>query len=344
MSNHAGRLRGPIQQNVFLMNQGNYYFDPETCTFVEVETSYVRHIKRGALLLGIALVLAAGFTWAVDRYWWGTPEELALRSENQALQQQLARVSEKMTVLTGELDELAETDRELYRTLLQVDPISDDVRQVGVGGADPYEAYDRFEGATSTLLRQTAQTLDQLERQMSLQNESYRTLTEEAADRQRYLEELPALIPAQGPIVSGYGKRFHPILKVRKMHGGIDVLVRPGTPVVAPANGIVRRAGVSPTYGNYIDLRHPASGYMTRFAHLSEFADGLRRGQRVERGDIIAYSGNSGRSTGPHLHYEVRDLRTKRTLNPVYFFAPDMTPDRYETLLAQTERLEVATG
>jgi murein DD-endopeptidase MepM/ murein hydrolase activator NlpD len=326
------------------MNQGNYYFDPETCTFVEVESSYTQYVKRGAVLLGIALMLAAGLTWAIDRYWWGTPEELALRSENHALQEQLARVSEKMNTLTNELDQLAETDRELYRTLLQVDPISDDVRQVGVGGSDPYEAYDRFEEKTSALLRRTSQTLDQLERQMSLQNESYRTLTEEAKERERYLAELPALIPAQGPIVSGYGKRFHPILKVRKMHGGVDVLVRPGTPVVAPADGIVRRAGVSPTYGNYVDLRHPNAGYMTRFAHLSEFADGLRRGQRVERGDTIAYSGNSGRSTGPHLHYEVRDLRTKRTLNPVYFFAPDMTPDRYETLLAQTERLEVATG
>lgn len=326
------------------MDQGNYYFDPETCSFVEVETSYADYVKRGAVLFGVALVMAASFTWVLDRYWWGTPEEIALRSENQVLQEQLAHVGERMTTLRSELDQLAETDRKLYRTLLQVDPIPEDVRQVGVGGTDPYESYDRFDGETATLLRQTAQTLDQLERQMSLQNESYRTLTDEAEQREQYLAELPALIPAEGPIVSGYGKRFHPILKVRKMHGGIDVLVRPGTPVVAPANGIVRRVGNSPTYGKYVDLRHPGSGYMTRFAHLSDFADGLRRGRRVERGDTIAFSGNSGRSTGPHLHYEVRDLRTKRTLNPVYFFAPDMTPEQYETLLAQTKRLEVPTG
>lgn len=326
------------------MDQGNYYFDPETCTFVEVETSYTYYVKHGAVLVGAALVLAAGLLWTLDRYAFGTPEEIALRSENEALQEQLAQVSERMTVYNEELEELAETDRELYRTLLQVDPISEDVRQVGVGGTDPYESYDRFNVETASLLRETSQTLDQLERQMNLQNESFQTLTEEAAQREQYLQELPAIIPAEGPIVSGYGKRMHPILKVRKMHAGLDVLVRVGTPVVAPANGIVRRVGNSPTYGRYVDLRHPNSGYMTRFAHLSDVADGLRRGQRVERGDTIAFSGNSGRSTGPHLHYEVRNLQTKRTLNPVYFFAPDMTPKRYKDLLVHTDRLEVAPG
>lgn len=326
------------------MAQGNYYFDPETCTFVEVETSYKQRLKRVAFVCALALVLAGGIVWALDVLWIDTPEELALKSENEALQEQLAHVSERMNVLTEDLDRLAETDHDLYRTLLQVDPISEDVRQVGVGGSDVYESYDRFEGDAATLLRETANSLDQLERQMSLQNMSYRELTKQAEQREAYLEELPALIPADGPIVSGYGRRFHPILKVRKMHGGIDVLVRPGTPVIAPANGVVYRVGNSPTYGRYVDLRHPASGYMTRFAHLSEAADGLRRGQRIERGDTIAYSGNSGRSTGPHLHYEVRELDTKRTVNPVYFFAPDMTPTRYEDLLAKTERLEVVTG
>lgn len=326
------------------MAQGNYYFDPETCTFVEVETSYKHYVKQAALLLGIALALTAGALWLVDEYWFGTPEEIALRSENQVLQEKLSRVGERMQTLNKELNQLAETDRELYRTLLQAEPISDDVRQVGVGGSDPYESYDRFGTETSSLLRETSQTLDQLERRMSLQSKSFHTLTREAEERERYLEDLPALIPSQGPIVSGYGKRFHPILKVRKMHGGIDFLVRPGTPVVAPAGGVIRRAGNSPSYGKYVDINHTGSGYMTRFAHLSEFASGIRRGLRVERGDTIAFSGNTGRSTGPHLHYEVRDLQTKRTLNPVYFFAPDMTPERYEELLARTDRLEVAPG
>lgn len=326
------------------MAQGNYYFDPETCSFVKVETSYKEHLKRAALVLALALALAGGLLWVMDVYWIGTPEEVALKSENEALQEQLAQVSERMGVLAEELDRLAETDRELYRTLLQAEPISDDVRQVGIGGADPYEAYDHFDGETASLLRATSNALDQLERQMNLQNTSYRELTQHAEQRKAHLEELPALLPADGPIVSGYGKRMHPILKVRKMHGGIDILVRPGTPVVAPANGIVRRVGNSPTYGKYIDVRHPASGYMTRYAHLSEIAPNMRRGVRIERGDTIAFSGNSGRSTGPHLHYEVRDLDTKHTINPVYFFAPDMTPKRYERLLAQTEQLEVATG
>lgn len=327
-----------------MAQEGNYYFDPETCSFVEVEPSYTQYAKRAGLVLALALVLAGGMLWVMDVYWVGTPEKLALRSENEALREQLTHVNERMDELSEELDQLSEHDRELYRTLLQAEPISEDVRQVGIGGSDAYESYDQLDGAAASLLHETSSSLDQLERQMNLQNTSFRELAKQAEQREAYLQELPALIPADGPIVSGYGERMHPVLKVRKMHNGIDILVRPGTPVIAPADGVVRRVSSSPTLGEYVDLRHPESGYITRYAHLSEAAPGLQRGQRVERGDTIAYSGNSGRSTGPHLHYEVRNLEDKQAINPLYFFAPDMTPKRYEHLLVKAENLEVAPG
>lgn len=320
-----------------------YYYDPDTCTFVEADDSQQKLLKRGALAAVAVVVVAALLAWGMDLHLVETPEELALKSENEALKEQLERASNRMDMLAQRLDHIARTDRELYRTLLQAEPISKDVRQVGVGGTDSYKDYDRFDQETASLLRKTSRTLDQLERQMSLQSASFRELTQMAQSRERELEQLPAIRPANGPITSGYGKRYHPVLKVRKMHTGVDFLLEKGSPVVAPGDGIVKRTGRSATYGRYVDLKHPAAGYTTRFAHLSKIPAGIRRGRHVERGDTIAYSGNSGRSTGPHLHYEVRDSEG-RTLNPAYFFAPDMTPNKYQKLLAKTERLGVAPG
>lgn len=316
-----------------------YYYDPETCSFVEVETTWRQWLSYAGQIVGLAVLLTGLAVWAMDVYWVTTPEEQSLRVENRALEQQLSQVNARMSSLSSRLDTLAKRDRTLYRRLFQMEPISDDVRQVGVGGADPYEKFDKMDATASSLLQNTAQKLDKLERQMTLQGTSYRKLTKVAKKRDQRLRQLPAIRPANGPIVSGYGMRHHPVLDVRKMHAGVDFLLRPGTPVMATGDGEIRRAGQHPTYGNYVDVRHPQSGYITRYAHLSEIAEGVRRGKEVERGEKIGNSGNTGRTTGPHLHYEVRTLEG-RTLDPMRFFVPDMTPETYHELEERTQHYE----
>ncbi len=316
-----------------------YRYDPETCSFVEIETDRSDVLRKIGVIVGLSLVLAVAAAWMMDLHLIRTPEEQALRSENEVLEQQLSRANSQMTALSDELNRLSEKDRELYRTLLQIEPISDDVRKVGVGGADAYSQFDRFGTQTAKLLRETASTLDQLERQVTLQGTSYRELTRFAERRDTRLRELPAIRPTEGPIVSGYGMRHHPILKVRKMHAGTDFLVRTGTPVVTTGDGVIRRAEYSPTYGNYVDVLHETAGYATRYAHLSEIADGIRRGVTVKRGQELGLSGNTGRSTGPHLHYEVRDTKG-RTLDPINFLVPDMTPSTFYQLVERTRAYE----
>lgn len=316
-----------------------YRYDPETCSFVEVETDRSDLLRKAGIVLGLALVLAVAAAWMMDLHVIRTPQEQALRSENEALEQQLTRATSQMSALSDELSRLSEKDRELYRTLLQIEPISDDVRKVGVGGADAYSEFDRFGMQTAQLLKETATTLDQLERQVTLQGASYRELTRFAERRDQRLRELPAIRPTEGPVVSGYGMRHHPILKVRKMHAGTDFLVRTGTPIIVTGDGVVRRAEYSPTYGNYVDVLHQTAGYVTRYAHMSEFADGIRRGVKVERGQELGLSGNTGRSTGPHLHYEVRDTKG-RTLDPINFFVPDMSPKNFYQLVERTKAYE----
>lgn len=314
-----------------------YRYDPETCRFVEVQETPLDKAKRYAWVLGVAVFLAGALAWVMEAELIRTPTEYALQSENEALHSQLERASGQLEVLADEIDELASRDEELYRTLLQVEPISDDVRQVGVGGTDQYREFDRFEGNTASLLRETEALLDKMERQVGLQSASYRELVRYAEQHEDRLAQLPVLRPVNARIVSNYGYRTDPILGVRRMHGGIDFVTRMGTPVVAPADGIVLESTYSSSYGNYVDLRHPETGYITRFAHLSEAAEGIRPGTQVKRGELIAYTGNSGRSTGPHLHYEVR-TEEDETLNPLNFFVPDMTPRAYITLAAQTDQ------
>ena len=317
-----------------------YYYDQDSCSFVEVKTKRSRVYLQGVAVLVVAFLIASAISWGVDEFT-QTPQELALMAENEALRSELGEISHRVDSYSQQLEKLSESDQELYRTLLQVESISDDVRQVGVGGSDPYEDYGRFSSTTGSLLRETSQKLDRLERQINLQNASYRELSSLADERAAQLRQMPAILPANGPVVSGYGLRRHPILRVRKMHHGLDVLVDAGTPVVASGDGIVRRTEFSASYGNYVMIEHPATGYTTLYAHLSEIEPSLRPGRSIERGDVVGFSGSTGRSTGPHVHYEVRNA-DGNTMNPVYFFAPSMTPAEYHRLIEETENTTIS--
>jgi murein DD-endopeptidase MepM/ murein hydrolase activator NlpD len=314
-----------------------YYYDQKTCSFKEVEPKRSKRYWQAGGTLALALGIAVLLAWGMDARWISTPEEAALAAENEALREQVADVDERVERFSKQLDTLEKTDRTLYRKLLQAEPISEDVRRVGIGGAEPHEEFKRFDGKTGRLMRKTEQSLDRLERQMRLQKSSYARLTAMAERRRTKLAHLPAMLPANGPIVSGFGRRDHPILKGKKMHPGIDILLDEGAPITAPGKGVISRVDFSASYGKVVEIKHEKTGYTTRYAHLSRIPDRIEKGYEVERGETFAYSGNTGRSTGPHLHYEVRNTEEDRAINPVYFFAPSMTPEQYQKMLRKAE-------
>ena len=317
-----------------------YYYDHESCSFIEVRKKRSQTSLRGSACLIVAFLLASTLAWGVDEFT-QTPQEMALLAENDVLHVELSRISQRMDSYSEKLQELNESDKELYRTIFQAEPISDDVRQVGVGGVDPYEKFGRFSTSTASMLRTTSEKLDKLERQIGLQNASYRELAKLADDREVQLKEMPAILPANGPLVSGFGMRRHPILRVRKMHRGIDVLVDTGSPVVATGDGVVSKAEFSNSYGHHVVINHTSTGYSTVYAHLSKIPENVRPGRDVKRGEAIGISGSTGRSTGPHLHYEVRDA-DGQAINPILFVAPSMTPAEYKKLVEETERSTVS--
>lgn len=309
-----------------------FYYDHEACTFVEVRPQPLKRLMRFGLWLGLALVFAAAGTWAVYAHT-TSPEELALKQENRALQQQIVQSRTHYETISKDLESLSELDRDLYRTIFQADPISDDVRQVGVGGSAD-RSFDRFSASTARVLRENTASLEELERRVALQRSSYEELMELARARAEAIPQMPAILPIQAPLTSGFGMRRHPILRVYRMHSGVDFPAPTGTPVYATGDGIVEFAGTSSGYGVTIRIRHPKAERITLYAHLSRFADGIQVGSRVERGQVIAYSGNTGMSTAPHLHYEIRDLNNE-PMNPVYSFAPGVRPSEYRELLRQ---------
>jgi murein DD-endopeptidase MepM/ murein hydrolase activator NlpD len=313
------------------MSEGRfYYYDETQCTFVEVPNRRTGVVRNVLAVAGLAIVLAFAMYLGLGELW-GSPEMIALEEENQALREQLEATDSRIEEIRSELTEFSERDQELYRTILQAEPISDQVRQAGVGGTDVYEDFQRFGSDTRSVLRETAENLDRLERQIQIQGSSYRELIEMARERTDELHELPAIMPANGRLVSGFGVRMHPIDKVRRMHAGIDITTPRGTPVVATADGVVSYAGRRGGYGITVEIKHRKSGYTTRYAHLSKIAESTRVGRRVTRGDLIAYSGSTGRSTAPHVHYEVLNT-SRRAINPIDFFAPGMTPDEFQKL------------
>lgn len=316
-----------------MANNSFYYYDHEACSFVQVEPNRKGLWLKAGAVVALALVLTAVGVGVLSQML-TSPAEIAQREEIEALQTQLEVADEQIAGFSDRLEDLAATDRELYRTVLNAEPITEDEFQLGVGGARD-DDFGRFSTPTRELLRTTSARFDRLQRQLALQSESYSELRTIAGQRDGVLREQPAILPLSGArLTSGFGSRFHPILRTSRMHAGVDFPTPIGTPLVATGDGRISFVGKRSGYGNVIEVEHPLANKMTRYAHLTGPAPGIREGAAVTRGQTIAFSGNTGMSTGPHLHYEVRLLDEARTpINPVTTFVPDVTPTEYRSIL-----------
>jgi murein DD-endopeptidase MepM/ murein hydrolase activator NlpD len=314
-----------------------FYYDHEACTFVEVQPSKRRWLVQAGVFAGLVLVMTTIGTWVISSNI-TTPNEIAQRQEIDVLRGELTAANNSLYSFSEQLETLAETDREIYRTVLGTEPISEDEFQVGVGGARNI-GFDRFPGPTRDLLRQTSATFDRLERQFALQTRSFEELETLASERQDILRQQPAILPLQNArLTSGFGYRYHPILHTVRMHNGIDFPTPRGSPIYATGDGEVSFVGSKSGYGNVVEVDHPLARRQTRYAHLSRVAVGVRVGTPVRRGQIIAYSGNTGLSTAPHLHYEVRRLSDGQALNPVATFVPGVSASEYQKLLVAAQQ------
>lgn len=238
---------------------------------------------------------------------------------------------------------LQERDDNIYRVIFEADPIPSTIRQAGVGGTDRYRALREERLEREDVVISTFERLDKLKKQMYIQTKSYDDIFQMAKNKSDMLASIPSIQPIPNKslkrLASGYGMRMHPILKYRRMHAGCDFSAPQGTTIFATGNGKITRARFSKTSGYMIKINH-GYGYETKYLHLSKFA--VKEGQRVKRGDIIGYVGNTGLSKAPHCHYEV--WKDKKHVNPVNYFYNDVTDEEYDKLLELASRENESLG
>ncbi|MEX0823307.1 MAG: M23 family metallopeptidase [Balneolaceae bacterium] len=309
-----------------MTKKNHFIYDPERCEFIPVNYNRKKQLLHSISFWIINGIILASLGIALLSYNIGTPAEIALKAENQALIDQLESTKISITNLENQVNIISEHDNEMYRSVLGLDPISYEERQAGIGGADIYSEYDFYSEETSEILRWTSTQLDNLERRIGIQKVSFNEIKGYYNDNQERMRHIPAIRPVNGILLSGYGVRIHPVLKYRRMHDGADFRADIGTELFTTGDGTVKYAGRRGTYGNLLVIDH-GFGFNTRYAHLSGFAEGVRPGTKVRRGELVGYSGNSGLSQGPHLHYEVSI--DGRTVDPLNYLFADITPEEF---------------
>lgn len=310
-----------------------YRYNPATDAYERVYPSRrsrvlaaVGHFLLSLVLGGTAFLALSGI---ID-----LPKERVLRNDNRALRARLqildARLEDAQQVMTH----LAERDNNFYRVIMQADTIATAERYAGLRSAEHYQELSSM--ADNRLVSELTDRMTALERQIVVQSRSFDALKQMADMRDTRLSHIPAIQPVSEKylkqMASGYGYRVDPIYGTAKFHEGMDFSANPGTPVYATGDGTVQLARWHSGYGNLIEINH-GFNYVTRYAHLSEIK--VSQGQKVKRGDLIGKVGNTGKSTGPHLHYEVR-LRDVPQ-NPVNYYFFDLTPEQYEEMIRQAE-------
>ena len=265
----------------------------------------------------------------------GTPESATdLRNENARLESQYHTLSQRLDESLEVMEDIRQRDDNLYRVMFMAEPISENVRNANYTGTNRYEAFEDLENAE--LVIATTQKMDMLARQLYMQSQSFDEMVEFYKNHEDMLSHLPAIQPVANKELkrtsSGYGYRIHPIYQTRIFHDGMDFSCDIGTPVYATADGVIKKAKWESGYGYTVLIDH-GYGYETRYAHLKSFK--VRPGQKVVRGETIALSGNSGRSSGPHVHYEV--LQRGRPVNPAHYYFMDLDADQYDEMIRMAE-------
>ena len=312
------------------MSKIKYYYDTKTLSYKPIESTGIDKFKKFIVYLTSSAILAF-FTLLIFFQYFDSPKEKRLKGEINHLLSQYEIIKNDLEKIELVLDDIQKRDDNIYRTIFEADPIPTSIRKQGFGGVNRYKKLSGY--SNSDLIINTSKKIDQLTKQLYLQSKSFDEIIELAKNKSKMLASIPAIQPVANKdlkrMTSGYGYRIHPIYKTRKMHYGMDYSAKVGTEIYATGDGVVSKVKRSKRgYGNYVKINH-GYGYETLYAHMSKYI--VKKGQKVKRGEVIGYVGNTGISTAPHLHYEVR--KDNKKINPVNFYFNDLTPDEYEKML-----------
>lgn len=312
------------------MKKVKYFYNTNTLRYEKLETPLRVKLLRVLGFISAAIVTAVIIVSIAYKYFPSANERI-LKQENNALRENFLLLNEKADKLNQKLTDLEERDNDIYRAIFEADPIPDSARQKEIEMQQEFQLVMSMSG--SQLEKSILQTLNRLDNRLTVQDASYKEISTAIHNKEDLLASTPAIQPISNKelkrVASGFGYRIDPIYKTRRFHGGLDFTAPQGTPIYATANGRIRYAGNSGSgYGNHVIIDH-GYGYRTLYAHMYKIT--AKQGTRVTRGEIIGYVGSTGKSTGPHCHYEVH--KNGRRMDPVYFFYNDLTPEQFDRIL-----------
>ncbi|MEO0064985.1 MAG: hypothetical protein RI983_311 [Bacteroidota bacterium] len=278
-----------------------------------------------------ASIVTGILIFAVTFRYIDSPKEKLLRQQNDDLRQNYKVMEERIKQLQLQMDEIANRDNYVYRSIFESNPIPDSARVKEMEKKKEVQLVQSM-GETELVTSMAAQ-LNNLSLRMAYQLKSFNAIENMVKNKEKLIAAIPSIQPISNRnlnrVASGFGYRIDPIYKDRRLHAGLDFTAPIGTPIYAAADGVIKDAGFNTGgYGNRVVVNH-GFGYETLYAHMVRIK--ARVGTRVKRGEVIGYVGSTGKSTGPHLHYEVHKNGTQ--LDPIYFFYNDLTPAQFDRIL-----------
>jgi murein DD-endopeptidase MepM/ murein hydrolase activator NlpD len=312
------------------MKKIKYFYNTQTLRYEKLETPLRVKLIRIFGFIAAALVTAMLISFLAFRFI-GSPNEKILKIENERMKDRYREMNKKLTDIQLQMTELEQRDNEVYRAIFESNPIPDSARAKEL---EKEKQIARVEGMEeSELINSIIVSLNNINSRIHVQQASYKEVTELVKDKEKLLASTPAIQPVSNKdlkrIASGFGYRIDPVYKTVKLHPGLDFTAPAGTPIYATANGVIETAGNrGDGYGNMVIINH-GYGYKTLYGHMYRIK--ARAGQRVTRGEVIGWVGSTGKSTGPHCHYEV--IKNGNKIDPVYFFYNDLSPEQFDRLL-----------
>jgi murein DD-endopeptidase MepM/ murein hydrolase activator NlpD len=312
------------------MKKIKYYYNTNTLRYEKLETPLRVKLLRVFGFIAAALVTAGLISYVAFQFI-GSPQERILQQQNKALRDNYRDLEDTLESMARKMQELEKRDNDVYRAIFEASPIPDSARAKEI---ETQQEIAKVEGIKEyQLVSSITNTIQVINSRIEAQKRSYDEVQELVKNKEKLLAHTPAIQPVSNKdlnrIASGYGYRIDPVYKTTKFHAGLDFSAPQGTPIYATANGTVVTSGNAGNgYGNHVIINH-GYGYETLYGHMVRVKS--RSGQKVNRGEVIGWVGSTGKSTGPHCHYEVRKNGEK--IDPIYFFYNDLTPDQFDLLL-----------
>jgi murein DD-endopeptidase MepM/ murein hydrolase activator NlpD len=311
------------------MAKKKFHFNPETLSYEQIEHTITHWLKQFLIhgLSGLSLGAVFFFVFVSTIQ---SPEEKQLSEEKRNMQAQYKVLERQFDEVQSIITDLQQRDDNLYRVVFQADPIPLSVRKGTSANTEFFEQL--LDMTNSEIVVSTTKQLNELKKQLYIQSKSYDDLVILAKNKENMLANLPAIQPVLNKdltrMASGYGWRIDPIYHSRRFHQGMDFTAPTGTDIFATGNGTIQSAGWQQGYGNCVQVNH-GYGYLTLYGHMNAIK--VRVGQSVKRGDVIGLVGSTGKSTGPHLHYEVHFKGT--VMNPQNYYFLDLSPAEYDKMV-----------